>query len=294
MHYLYKITNQVNRKVYIGQAKNYNQRWRQHKQESKREQPRMIINRAMKKHGIDNFTFEIIASCKTLDDANEIETILVMQYESHISSNKGYNVSNGGSNAPKTEVWRQQMRDYWANPAWKDNVIKSINIASQARTPEERAATAKLLSEKLQGRHLSPDTEFKTGHQHSPESLQKISDSLTGKTYPERQGVPLKQETKDKLSKALKGRPAWNKGTKGIIKPNSGSFKVGHQSCFKGKKGLAPKHRKLTDENVLEIVHSMINKLKTKEELAEQFGIKERVIRNIMAGRSWNHLTHIK
>lgn len=35
------------------------------------------------------------------------------------------------------------------------------------------------------------------------------------------------EESKRKLSKAHKGQKAWNKGTKGLVKPNSGSFKKG-------------------------------------------------------------------
>jgi group I intron endonuclease len=112
MYYLYKITCIINGKIYIGQTIDYNQRWRQHKWEANREFPRMIINKAMKKYGIDNFVYEVIATCKNIDDANETEAILIKQYESHISIGKGYNVSNGGNNAPKSEEFKQMMRDW--------------------------------------------------------------------------------------------------------------------------------------------------------------------------------------
>ena len=59
---------------------------------------------------MENFTFEVIASCKTQDDANYIETELVKQYDSYISTNKGYNVTLGGMNAPKSEEFKQMMR----------------------------------------------------------------------------------------------------------------------------------------------------------------------------------------
>ena len=35
-------------------------------------------------------------------------------------------------------------------------------------------------------------------------------------------------EARKNMSKALMGRTAWNKGTKGVMKSNSGSFKIGH------------------------------------------------------------------
>ena len=40
-----------------------------------------------------------------------------------------------------------------------------------------------------------------------------------------KRGGKRPKEVVEKLSKALKGRPTWNKGTKGIMKANSGSFK---------------------------------------------------------------------
>jgi group I intron endonuclease len=289
IHYLYRITNKINGKFYIGQTVQPSKRWNQHRRDAAN--PTMIIHHAIKKYGNEAFEFEIIAECKTWDDANELETLLVTQYNSLVPS--GYNVSLGGMNAPKTEAWRQQMRDRWADPEYKTNVGQAISQAHATQTPEEKIATAKLISETLQGRHLSPQTEFKEGHQPSFETIEKTASKLRGVPRPDLQGIPLTQETRDKISQSKMGSIPWNKDTKGICEPNSGSFRLGHQSCFKGITGRLPNHRKLTDENVLEIVYMMINKLKTKEELAEQFSVKERVIRDIMAGRTWNHVTHI-
>jgi hypothetical protein len=38
------------------------------------------------------------------------------------------------------------------------------------------------------------------------------------------------------IKRFKKGNIPWNKGKKGVIKPNSGSFKKGHLSVYKGKK----------------------------------------------------------
>jgi group I intron endonuclease len=103
-HCIYKITSLKDGKVYIGQTLNIKNRWKAHIKESKRDRPELPINRAMKKHGIENFAFEIIATidepcdcynrkpgkCKTI--AEDIETQLISQYKSHISLGMGYNV----------------------------------------------------------------------------------------------------------------------------------------------------------------------------------------------------------
>lgn len=48
------------------------------------------------------------------------------------------------------------------------------------------------------------------------------------------------EEWRKNISKSLKGRTVWNKGTKGLVKPNKGSFKKGQIPFNKGKKGVMP------------------------------------------------------
>lgn len=110
IHYLYRITNRVNGKIYIGQTVQPEKRWNQHKTSAASDNPKMIISYAIKKYGNEAFDFEVISSCKTWADANETETLLVSQYNS-LAPN-GYNGSLGGYNAPKSEAWLQAMRDW--------------------------------------------------------------------------------------------------------------------------------------------------------------------------------------
>lgn len=60
MAYIYKITNLINNKIYIGRttAKNAQRRWNEHKSKSKK--PRTLIEKALNKYGVINFKFEII------------------------------------------------------------------------------------------------------------------------------------------------------------------------------------------------------------------------------------------
>jgi len=112
---LYRITNKINGKVYIGQAADLSKRWSDHRRAVRLNKPTQIIHHAMIKHGIENFEFEVIASCKSQNDANETETILVAQYDSFIRNDKGYNATLGGMNAPKSEEWIRAMKEWHAS-----------------------------------------------------------------------------------------------------------------------------------------------------------------------------------
>lgn len=100
----------MNNKVYIGQSNN-NRRWSQHKYFAKYpERTGQYIHRAMAKHGIDNFVFEIIASCKSQEDTDETESILINQYDSR-NKKFGYNLTVGGSHGGHSEETKQKLRE---------------------------------------------------------------------------------------------------------------------------------------------------------------------------------------
>lgn len=110
MHYLYKITNQLNGKVYIGQSNDPEYRWKQHKYDSQRVNPIQYIHRAIAKHNILNFIFEIIAGCKTQEDADLIEDQLINRYDSRNKA-KGYNLRAGGSHGIHSEETKQKQSE---------------------------------------------------------------------------------------------------------------------------------------------------------------------------------------
>lgn len=74
MAYIYKITNTINNKLYIGKTVNtIEKRFNQHKNESKTERSKKRpLYRAINKYGIENFEIEIIEECN-YDILNERE-----------------------------------------------------------------------------------------------------------------------------------------------------------------------------------------------------------------------------
>ena len=104
---IYKITNQVNKKVYIGQSQNISQRWKSHRKHYQKDD--YPIYRAMRKYGIDNFSFEVIEEC-SLEELNDKEKYWIKYYDSHNSSN-GYNLTDGGNTSMPLKLTKQQVKD---------------------------------------------------------------------------------------------------------------------------------------------------------------------------------------
>lgn len=85
---IYKVTNKINGKVYIGQSVDIGRRWRQHMTAK----DDIYFHKAIQKYGVENFEWEVIEQCKKKDlDAREIYWI-----EYYDSFNKGYNCTKGG------------------------------------------------------------------------------------------------------------------------------------------------------------------------------------------------------
>ena len=90
---IYKITNKINGKIYIGQSINPEQRFEQHCR--KKEKNASLINKAINKYGKSNFELSII---EWSEDYNEKEKYWIQYYQSLVPY--GYNIARGGENPP--------------------------------------------------------------------------------------------------------------------------------------------------------------------------------------------------
>lgn len=92
---IYKLTNQLDGKVYIGQSVNIKDRWGTHiKMGLGAETPsRNKLYSAMLKDGVENFTFEVLEECPS-SQLNEREKFYIDFFS---SSEYGYNSTRGGS-----------------------------------------------------------------------------------------------------------------------------------------------------------------------------------------------------
>lgn len=87
---IYKITNQINGKSYIGQSIDIIGRWNRHRSYAQKEDSPLYY--AIRKYGIENFIFEVIEEC-SLEALNEREIYWISYYNTYYD---GYNQTTGG------------------------------------------------------------------------------------------------------------------------------------------------------------------------------------------------------
>lgn len=89
---IYRISNKINNKCYIGQSVNIEKRWKKHQNAFKNKKCKQYdypLYRAIRKYGIENFEFEIIEICKK-NMLSERENYW-MKYYNSCNKNFGYN-----------------------------------------------------------------------------------------------------------------------------------------------------------------------------------------------------------
>ena len=99
---IYKITNKINNKMYIGQSKDIKKRWKQHLYEMNNKKSHSYnyeLYRSMRKHGVENFSFDILEECN-VEDLNRREMYWVNFYDTYFN---GYNKTLGGEQSSRVD-----------------------------------------------------------------------------------------------------------------------------------------------------------------------------------------------
>lgn len=128
---IYKVTNKVNGKVYIGQTiQSLKDRWYRHcaKKNLSKAEMNMHIKRAILKYGKENFTVEIVEECDS-KLLNAKERYYIGYFDSY---NNGYNSTTGGQDGAKplqTPVKvQEEIKELYLYGFSLDTIAKEYNI----------------------------------------------------------------------------------------------------------------------------------------------------------------------
>ena len=161
MDYIYKITNTVNNKSYVGYTTNPTARWEAHRHN----QGSKLVFQAIKKYGEDKFTFEVIAE-DTVD--NEQKYI----NEHNTMAPNGYNLTEGGSLPPN---FRGKTYKQIYGAGWREQIIKRQQSNKFKHSMPHTEETKRKISEANQGKRNPM-----YGKTHKASTLKLISESKKG------------------------------------------------------------------------------------------------------------------
>jgi group I intron endonuclease len=211
MGYVYKITNTITNKCYIGVTvqPDCNRRWRKHINSLKYKEGCPLLKKSMQKHGVENFKFEILIICFD-DDVVKFEKEYIKKFNSQTPN--GYNILSGGQigdghvgfkHRPETiEKVKESLRKFKeANPNHYETyrerhqaTMKTINLSECIKNSDK--------FQKAMAERRANNIKRGKGAIISEETKQKISEGLK-KYYMNNQHPSTTNTTKEAIKKAL-------------------------------------------------------------------------------------------
>lgn len=196
---IYKITNKLDEKVYIGQTvQTMESRLKAHYKNPKN----TYIKNALLKYGLDNFEIEQIDSAISMDELNNKEEFWIAFYDA-CNRDKGYNRTHGGKNARRSEQTRKQMSESRKGKKVDREVVERQRqkLIGVKHSPERKANISKSLMGKKRG-PMPDEVKEKirlahTGKKRTPEQNERNRQARLGKKR--------SLETRQKISKARTG-----------------------------------------------------------------------------------------
>jgi len=165
---IYLITNKLDGKQYVGQSKRITRRFWRHKDAVKTQNPReaFYLHKAMAKHGVENFSFEVLLYADGSDYLNLMEQRIIAGYKT--MSPFGYNLDSGGGVSKKiSEETKQKLSEK----------LKGRPCPTKGKSMS--AETREKISNALKGRkktqeHIENASKARKGYKHSEKTLEKL------------------------------------------------------------------------------------------------------------------------
>ncbi len=168
MGYIYRITNIINGKAYIGETKqkDVQSRWKEHIRSITTLNGATALICAFKKYGIDNFKFEVLIICFD-EDHLSYEVEYIKKYNT--LKPHGYNISNGrlnttAFNSKTFQEFLKAKRNEYNTSIVK---VRSLDVSIREKMNNSEKWQNALKEKRVGG-----------GKPHIEESKKKISESL--------------------------------------------------------------------------------------------------------------------
>jgi group I intron endonuclease len=197
---IYKATNTINGKVYIGFDSNWPNRIKVHKSASKKQDYKFY--RAIRKYGWENFEWSVIYQSKDKQHTlNEMEKYFIKEYN---SMKNGYNSTLGGDGCFGNKHTKQtkfnlseHSKKLWKNSEYRNKTIKSLNKRPKPTKLTKEKQSISLLKTLNKPEHIKLMSEISSNLWQDENYIKKTLDS--------HKKAVSSQEYRDKMSD-IKGK----------------------------------------------------------------------------------------
>ncbi len=158
---------------YIGlTSRTWQRRWAQHCVQSKSSKGgRWHFPNAIRKHGKDAFSHEVLETCETVEEANAAEEKWILHFDTQ-NPEKGFNLARGGSHTP------HPVKNPWDRPEFRAKQLESGKRKwSDPEFLRKQADHSKSLSDNPDFKKKVSDA-VKKAYEEDPSFKSRVGDSI--------------------------------------------------------------------------------------------------------------------
>ncbi len=179
LFHIYKLTNTINNKCYIGFTQDIKKRIVEHQSESKNNKSRLIY-KAIQKYGFAIFHLETLYSGSDAEFALRVmEPKLIKEHNSHFIDGYGYNMTYGGDGILgyiHNDATKKIMKEKRALQVFSDETKQKMSNSSSGKKKTKN--------------HNENIAKARTGTKRSKETKQKLRDAWIRR---KEKGLPVNQ-----------------------------------------------------------------------------------------------------
>lgn len=132
---IYKVTNNITGKIYIGQTnRSTKERWKEHCKPALK--TRSYLSAAIQKYGKENFMIEELAKVSTQDELDQLEVKLIEEHNAMFPN--GYNLRAGGSGGCLSEESKDKLRKVNIGRKVSKETLEKMKLSNVGNIPTSR------------------------------------------------------------------------------------------------------------------------------------------------------------
>ena len=292
---IYKITNKVNNKSYIGQTRyTIEFRWKQHQHKK----DNTYFHNAIHKYGVENFNIEILEECD-IKDLNSKEIFYIAKYDTF---NNGYNLTIGGDGNRRLLLDNSydEIKELYLSGFSSNKIATLYKVDKASIVKILKSLGVKIRSNKLSINHqefLELVQDYQSGYSLKELSKRYDCSPIVLKDFLIKKGVNLRVRYSILLDKKAQ-EGLINDYLDGTLKLSEiqSKYHCSYNAFTKilslhgiDKKGKGT-HFKLKESKCLEAI-KLFNEGKTVKQIAERFEVNKSTIYSLFKRYHVNYLT---